>query len=399
MDKFTSNGGVIPDGSNPIYSMDRTGAQEKKFGIYRGIIKDVIHPEDKRNVSGHLEYAVTVLGQEYTGVQDFALGGGIFNSGRRVRRPSSAPTPLSVAPGGYEEGRDGEAVWVLFIGGDVDFPIIIGSDNHPRATENKQRPIPTKADGTLLDFEFNGIQFKVDKESNFTIEHLGRKNSLAATGAALSGLPLNVPGIVENPEAILLPLGPTKINFSGNGDIEFLINETPEFTLKFVKADSKWVLKAGLGLSFTFDGLSDSYEMTTATGTTVSIDGLTDTITAEAAFGDIVEISAANGIQASTPTGTSLSMKAGAVEIDGTAGKLKLSGAQVGLGGPSGELVDLLDQSLAQVDAMLIQLQLETHTGNFGYPTSPPLNAAAYAAIQALVATIKTLVISIKGGI
>jgi phage baseplate assembly protein gpV len=37
---------------------------------------------------------------------------------------------------------------------------------------------------------------------------------------------------------------------------------------------------------------------------------------------------------------------------------------------------------------LFTQLAAETHTGNLGYPTSPPLNAPAYAAIMARMATL-----------
>lgn len=376
--KFTQHGGVIPDGCNPIYS---SGRQEQKFGVFRGHVKDVVYPDDKdRNLSGGLEYIVTVLGQDYYGVRDITLGGGIFNGGVRVRAVDEAPKPLGVRPGGYEQERDGEFVWVLFIGGNTDFPMIIGSDHHPRDIENEQRPPLTKADGLVCGFEYNGVYFKIDKDSNFTIEHLGRKNAIAATVAAVYGTPMNIPPVIANPEAVILPFGPTKFKFAGNGDVEFVISETPEFSLKFIKASQKWDLKAGLGLSLTFDGTGDEFKAVTASGAEISA-------------------SLANGIKLSDPTGTSLSMKAGAVEMAGTLGKLKLSGGKVGMGSPAAEVVDLLEQTITQMDSLLTALQAETHIGNLGYPTSPPVNLASYTAIQGLLAAVKLLVTSIKGGV
>ncbi|MEM4379060.1 MAG: hypothetical protein QXL01_00035 [Thermoplasmatales archaeon] len=89
----------------------------------------------------------------------------------------------------------------------------------------------------------------------------------------------------------------------------------------------------------------------------------------------------------------------GGITLNGSLGVLKLADGKVGLGGPTAELLDLVDQLLQQLDTLITQMQLETHTGNLGYPTSPPLNAAAYAAVQTAISVIKTLLGTIKGGI
>jgi len=92
-------------------------------------------------------------------------------------------------------------------------------------------------------------------------------------------------------------------------------------------------------------------------------------------------------------------VSAGGITLNGSGGVLKLANGMVGLGGPAAELLDLMDQLLQQLDTLITQMQIETHTGNLGYPTSPPLNAAAYAAVQSAIAVIKTMLGLIKGGI
>lgn len=42
----------------------------------------------------------------------------------------------------------------------------------------------------------------------------------------------------------------------------------------------------------------------------------------------------------------------------------------------------------AILNDLFTQLSLETHTGNLGYPTSPPINAPAYASIMARLQTL-----------
>jgi hypothetical protein len=72
---------------------------------------------------------------------------------------------------------------------------------------------------------------------------------------------------------------------------------------------------------------------------------------------------------------------------------------QVAIGGPTAELLDLVDQTLDQIIDTLTALSNEKHTGNLGYPTSPPLNAASYIAAQTQVTLIKTLLATIKGSL
>lgn len=173
------------------------------------------------------------------------------------------------------------------------------------------------------------------------------------------------------------------------------------------------------GATALIDGIADLTSLVTAGGAKAVIDGIADKITSEVSFGDKIEISAADGIQASTPAagGTSISMKGGKIDvlsnlditITSTTGKIeaaavggakmKLNTGKVGLGGAGGELVDLLEQSLTQLDTLLTAMQAETHLGNLGFPSGPPINLASYVAVQVQINLIKGFVTAIKGGI
>lgn len=174
--------------------------------------------------------------------------------------------------------------------------------------------------------------------------------------------------------------------------------------------DGVGLVKLGKGVKITTNGgiklhllegtpIESKVLIETPGGAKTTIDGIMDSIVAEVAFGDKIEISALNGIQASTPTGTTLSMKNGSVEIAGTEGKLKLFAGKVGLGGPSAEVLDLFSQTLGLLSTLGTSLSTETHLGNLGYPTSPPLNAASYTQFMAQIEVIKALLTTIKGGI
>jgi len=134
--------------------------------------------------------------------------------------------------------------------------------------------------------------------------------------------------------------------------------------------------------------------------TKVQIDGIQDKIEMSAAFGDTLSISAADGIQASTPTGTSLSMKSAEVTLTSGQGTLKLDPAgRVALGGPTAELLDLFDQMLQALTTLTTAMQAETHISNLGYPSAPPTNAPSYAAVQTQLMQIKVLLTTIKGSL
>jgi hypothetical protein len=60
-------------------------------------------------------------------------------------------------------------------------------------------------------------------------------------------------------------------------------------------------------------------------GSKVEIDGILDKITVVANFGDELSVSKDDGIQASTPSGTSLSMKSGAVNLQGSSSFLDIT--------------------------------------------------------------------------
>lgn len=159
--------------------------------------------------------------------------------------------------------------------------------------------------------------------------------------------------------------------------------------------------------------------ITTYNGTKFSVNSFDDSITGEVVFGDRFELSAANGFQVSTPAagGTSLSMKSGTVDLTGAAGvnissssladvtitgggdaELKLSGGTVALGGPGGELLDLVDQIIDVVDETLTNIEAITVPTSVG-PSGPPTNSAAFIATQSTLATIKTMLNSIKGSL
>lgn len=408
--RYTKDGGIIPS-HVPIMSEEKAGEQRVSlFGLYRGYIQRAVFPDNSENVTGQLEYVVNINGQNFSGVLDGQKrSGGIFENDRRVRQGVEAvdPADIGLALGDVNrvpnDKKDGESVWVLFTEGDTDFPVIIGSDEHARVEENPDYPKPVTADGKHDRFEFNGLEFQIDKDSNLSITHLGRKKFVGG-----------LTPVIENPEAT--EPNPSKIEFRGNGDFIADINDSLcRFSL--IKADAKAELELGGGLKILWDGTNDKYVLETATGAKVTLDGpndkfswvspigtkiegdgINDKVSAEVAFGDKLSVSAADGIQGETPTGVKLSMKSGAAELEGSGGKIKLIGGKVAMGaaGPA-EIMEQFSQLLTQLGTLLSSMQIETHVGNLGYNTSPPLTAPAYAAVATSITAIQTVINGIKG--
>jgi hypothetical protein len=74
---------------------------------------------------------------------------------------------------------------------------------------------------------------------------------------------------------------------------------------------------------------------------------------------------------------------------------------QVAIGGPSAELLDLFDQMLQVMDTFFEAISTETHLGNLGYPSGPPLDpvATVYTDVKTEMEQIKTLLNTIKGSL
>lgn len=174
---------------------------------------------------------------------------------------------------------------------------------------------------------------------------------------------------------------------------------------------------------------SSGIRVTTAGGTSISVEDRADRIEIATAFGDKLSVDSKEGIQASTPTGTSLSMKNGEVSLEASGTKIELkadsfytkdvagntvisspdsievkavsgskvvlsstgvkvsdpSGAglnidsgKVALGGPAAEVVDILA-------TFLQELSTDTFAG-FGAPAG---KAALYAQLNAKLQIIK----------
>lgn len=319
---------------------------DKYFGIVKARVDEVVYSDSSDNYSYEqyrvktTQYVCRIVGSQFDGL--YVRGaicaseiGGQFNYEETILSPVKELAPISLLGDKDPSLTNGDYVLMMFLYGDLNSGIIIKGFPHPQNEEAGKG----ESEGIKSVKELNGIETKIDKDGNFTITVKGLKDPL--TGQ------------------VLLPLGvDTEFKIGKDGKISFLSN--PQ-------------------------------------GTIVEIDGTSDKVSFTSAFGDTVSVSKTDGIQASTPTGTSLSMKQGEVLVQGTEGKMKLKTGKVALGGPAGELFAEVEKMLTQLDTLCTQLQAETHLGNLGYPTGTPINTAAYAAIQTQLAAIKVVIGLLKG--
>ena len=362
---YTPDGAPIPDGIPKRALESGPGMHNSSFALRRGYVQRAVYKGEPDNQTGFLEYVVVIEGQEFFGVLDMTQGGGIFNTHTRIRRGAENIDIPNVQ--GYDERKDGEQVFCLFIRGDGDLPIIVGSDTHVRVNENSNWIEPSKSLGLYERYEFNGLEFLIDKDGNFTITHLGN------TIVPAVGPP------IPDPSTLPFKGGFYKIHKDGKIEIDL----KPSTTI-------------------IVDPVSNTMELKNGAGTTFTIDGATDKITMLAAFGDSFHVAGPDGIQGTTPSGTSLSFNAGFVEFEGTGGKLKLGAGQVGIGSGAVELLSEISDTL---DKLATYMQGEATAASTYVSTAVgpgvlnPSRVTDAAGLVIDLNLIKAKVDSIKGGV
>jgi hypothetical protein len=214
--RYKNDGGVISSSVPMSPIMERE--HNKMFGLYRGQVIRVIYPDEPESINKkRIEYVVKVNGQEYPNAISMKQLGGIFQQQETVHKGVEKSITGEINTAQYPENIDGEMVYVMFIEGHGNVPLILGCAEHPRS-EKKLK----KEDG-LIDYkQFNGVEFSIDKESNYIIKQAGRKDP--------EGKVLNEAG------------KDSFVKMSGNGDVEINTHGTEgsaDLRMKFTKEAKK----------------------------------------------------------------------------------------------------------------------------------------------------------------
>jgi hypothetical protein len=88
------------------------------------------------------------------------------------------------------------------------------------------------------------------------------------------------------------------------------------------------------------------------------------------------------------------------IVINKAAGSTTISSTKIAIGGNGIELLDQITQALSNIIEFLKSDDAQhTHTGNLGFPTTPPANAATFEALASNLQTIQSAINSIKGSL
>jgi hypothetical protein len=168
--RYKSDGGVISSSvpSSPIFGSEHN----KMFGLYRGQVIRVIYPDSPESYQKkRIEYVVKVNGQEYPNAISMKQLGGIFQQQETVYKGVEKSLTGEINIAQYPENLDGEMVYVMFIEGHGNIPLIVGHAEHPRADKAFK-----EEDGRFDYKQFNGVEFMIDKDSNYIIKQSGNKD-------------------------------------------------------------------------------------------------------------------------------------------------------------------------------------------------------------------------------
>jgi hypothetical protein len=285
---------------------------------------------------------------------------------------------------------NGDTVYIQFLNGDVTMPVIVGHAYHQAA-----EPEAGKSDGPRYRWKFNGLLKEITKDGEITWskDNGGYLPVAPNTANPLYPFVSQFAALPGQEQAVKVTLG-NEYNFKfeymlglnvvidGLAD-EFGFTTTTGASIKLSgAATDSFIATTVLGTALKVEGgATDGITLGTKVGTTITVMGGTaDAITLKAAFGDMLSISAKDGIQGSTPTGTKLSMKNGAVEISSVGGaKLVLDKTGfVKLGNSSGDVLkDILGE-------LLKSMSTATYSG-FGAPGS---NVADFIQLMTKLALI-----------
>lgn len=179
------------------------------------------------------------------------------------------------------------------------------------------------------------------------------------------------------------------ITMSATGGIVF--NDGAEDTMTMAAGVINLTNAAGATINMSETG---EFTFTDTPGNNISTG--TSGISATDFIGNSVTTSS-SGISATASTGEGLSLGSGTASVsDATSTGLTVNNGKITLGGPTAEVLDLFDQTLQQVDAILTAIQALTVPTAVG-PSGIPANVAQFVQAQVATAQIKTLLGTIKG--
>lgn len=382
----------------------------KNSTLKLGQVKEIIYADDERNNSKgkYVEYDVLVYDDK---------GGKVVQRARQLSLLFNSndfqEIILEDNKIAFEDGKldtvtplsklNGTLVLLLYLNQKINDPIIIGAIPHPRVHEEASKVSfapAQKSEGITYKSEFRGLQTKINNDGEFELTYLGNRDlegNFEREDTHPTSVKINNTGKLsifdkeKNSIAIdrsnkTITLKQTAGTISNNNgefespDLGDIVNK-----VEMDKTAKKITTIVGTdAITEVKDGNSEKVTLNFKSGLQVSIDGA----------GDNVTITTAGGAELLVDGST------GSIEAkDNGLGRLKISNGQVGLGTPTAELVTEFGKLLDALLGLTLDLQIETHIGNLGYPSSPPLNSTNYSNINTTITAIRALITTINGGV
>ncbi len=375
--------------------------QVRDFGLYRGVVNGTVYPEDDNNDSGRgspneVLYNVMIVGGDRDG-QIFPNArvlrglGGFTNfeevTLKHLEGVTKADPASIIALGDFPISSipefNGDVIYIQFLNGDTNMPVIVGMGYHQKAEAEA-----SAEEAPRYRRKFNGIYTEITRDGEYTwskdngafVPVLPNpddpKYPFVSQFAPLPGQEDAVTVTLDNEYNLRLEykLG-LFVSIKGTDDVfELATTSGSSVKLSGGTEDSfQATTVTGTGVVVS-GGTADSINLTTAAGAEISVNGASDSLTLANKAGNSVEIKAA-GIQASTADGNSLSMTSGAIEL-GSGGQAKLVLDKTGfiqLGNSGGDVLKDVLQELLK--ALLTEMPA-------GYG-APLVNASTYAQLLA----------------
>jgi hypothetical protein len=296
MSSIMNYDGSIESANTPTsYNVQRT----KDYSLYRCMIVDVLYIDSVLNITQkstnpQVLYNAVILGgfaegQLISNIRVSGLLGGQYNYHERIFRKTSKilnKDPL--------HKHDGDIVFVQFVQGDPNAPVIIGGGTNAL---DLQETGATIEDGPRSVHQFNGVQQILNKNGEFELTRKG--------------------GLYDANKDYFVPVGSDE---AGDSEEDF----QAKFHLldnQMIWADPKSSIKVyKSGLSIEEDGAGDKVSINTVGGCKIEINGTDITL------------------------------------IDASGGTIKVSNGKIALGTSSTELVDVVSQLLQLLSTDLFNL-------------------------------------------
>jgi len=356
--------------NNPVKG---TNPVNVDFAMHKAIVLEAIYADDSRNstkvtTAPRVLYRVIVVGggrdgQVFSHCEDMTSYGGVSNYSERVWKGTTTLLRADIANllTNIEpiDKLNGDEVYIQFIGGDINFPVIIGGAKHPSNAHKSA----TKADGPRVVSRFNGIKEEITKDGEYTwSKSLGKYT------------PVPLPDVEGNSTIVVdqfavLPGFQDAIEFKVDNELKLALKveavPSKPFLVDLDAKTDELSITSSLGTKVTLSGLSgDSFEVASFAGASFKLDGLSDSFSIKTTAGAEFELSGISGALVKNTVGDELSLKNGAVELKNLTGAhLSFNPAGlVKLGNNTGDVLQILGEAFTA-------LASQTAVG-FGAPTS-----------------------------